>query len=142
MHLRVGLLAFSQLITLCTAIFSSVSRVDILWCEWKIHVSSAKRWNFTNGDTDRCCLYVGGIVGAPRTFPCGTPHVTVYESEIHFPILTLWVLSVRQDLNKHRGSLLMLYYSSLLSSMSRFTVSKAFGRSWNMQLVFHELQWL
>ena len=57
-------MALSQLVTLCRAIFSSFSRVDVLWCEWKIHVSSAKRWNFTNGDRDRCCLYVGEIVGA------------------------------------------------------------------------------
>ena len=57
-------MALSRLVTLCRAIFSSFPRVDVLWCEWKIHVSSAKRWNFTNGDRDRCCLYVGEIVGA------------------------------------------------------------------------------
>ena len=65
MHLRVGLLAFSQLITLCTAIFSSVSRVDILYdVNERYMYHQQKRWNFANGDRDRCCLYVGGIVGA------------------------------------------------------------------------------
>ena len=38
------------MVTLCKAIFSSVSRVDIFGCEWKIHVSSANRWNVTIGD--------------------------------------------------------------------------------------------
>ena len=43
-------MALSQLATLCKVIFSSASRVDILGCEWKIHVLSAKGWDVTIGD--------------------------------------------------------------------------------------------
>ena len=83
-------------------IFSSVSRFDIFGCEWKIHVSSAKRWNVSIGDESFynywwCCLYTGEIARALGHSPAVlyTPHVTVSGFEIYFSILTLWVLFIR-----------------------------------------------
>lgn len=83
--------------------------------------------------TSRPCIYIRNTRG-PRTKPCGTPELT-REDEVLVLTWTNWQLFVRS--NSIQASTLMSMFRlwSLCRRSTWGTLSKAFGKTRNMQYV-------